>query len=115
MKTDPDSWQGEISSDLIKNVWGVEISSDYKYVRFYGKETGSSQYEWNSSKDIADKLVTIPVTEYSYPCFVGAKRNEPNFDQAPGNLFLILSPWEIKRFLFPRIFCSGKRYILWKC
>lgn len=77
IKTDPDSWQGEISSDFVKNVWGVEISSEYKYVRFYGKETGSSQHEWNSSKDIADKWVTIPVTEYSYPCFVGAKETKP--------------------------------------
>lgn len=88
VKTNPDEWTGKPSEAVVQNLWGVEVSSDCKYVQFRGTNSAepqeSNDYLWYSTKDTTSEntLARIPSDTISYPCFYGMKTNgEGNEDE----------------------------------
>ncbi|MDO5541259.1 MAG: SpaA isopeptide-forming pilin-related protein, partial [Eubacteriales bacterium] len=82
-KTAPDAWKDKPNAALVENLWGAEITSEYKYVQFRGTKStqttpGENDYLWHSTIDTssADTLARIPSESFSYPCFYGIKTDD---------------------------------------
>lgn len=76
---DPDDWTGKPNAAVVENLWGTEISSDYKYVQFRGTDdTGRNPtYRWyTTSTTSTDSLALIPSSTINYPCFYGMKTDD---------------------------------------